>query len=75
MAWNWSEKKARQLINRKPVAFGNGENAKEVQELADKFIRQGDTRQKAYAKARANLKHEYRNKDAQFYPGGSCSKK
>lgn len=75
MAWNWSETKARKLMRRKPVALGDGENTKEVQELANQLIRQGHTRQKAYAKARAKLKQEYRKRDAKLFSGGTCSKK
>ncbi len=75
MAWNWSETKARKLMRRKPVPLGDGENSKKVQELANQLMRQGHTRQKAYAKARAKLNEEYRKKDARFISGGKCSKK
>jgi hypothetical protein len=69
MAWNWGEAKARKLIRRKPVACGDGENTKEVQELANRFICQGYTRQRAYAKARAQLKQQYRKTDAKILSG------
>lgn len=75
MAWNWGDKKAQKYIQRKPVPIADGENSKEVKELADRYIRQGCTRQKAYAKARARLNEEYRSKDAKIYSAGSCSKK
>ena len=75
MAFNWGEAKARKLLRRKPVARGDGENSKEVQQLANRLICKGYARQHAYAKARAMLKQQYRKTDAQILSGGSCSKK
>ncbi|HAT76618.1 MAG TPA: hypothetical protein DCS19_07185 [Flavobacterium sp.] len=74
MARNWNETKAHEMMRRKPVALGDGENSKEVQELANQLICQGSTRQKAYAKARSKLNEEYRKKNAKFFSGGTCSK-
>ena len=47
MAWNWSQRKSNTNIQRKPVTKGDGENTPEVHALAERYIKLGNTRQKA----------------------------
>jgi len=75
MTWNWNQRKSSIYINRKPTAVGDGENSEEVRKLAEKFIRLGHTRQKAYAKARSMLKQAYRSGNPKFFSAGSVSNK
>lgn len=71
MAWNWGTAKARKLIRRKPSLEGDGENSAELRELADKYIRRGYTRQRAYAQARKELDQSFRKRSKRFFSGGA----
>lgn len=50
-----------------------GETPTEVRELADRYIREGFTRQRAYARARKELKAPFRRRWKRFFPGGGAS--
>jgi hypothetical protein len=55
MALTWDKKVQKGIICRKPPLEGDGENSQELLQLADTFIREGYTRQQAFAKARKKL--------------------
>lgn len=57
------------LMRRKPSTQGDGQNSKEVQEMASRLICKGFTRQAAYAKARRKYNEEYRKQGRRFYSG------
>lgn len=63
------------LMRRKPSTQGDGQNSKEVQEMASQLISKGFTRQAAYAKARRKYKEEYRTSGRRFYSGGGVKPK
>lgn len=71
MAWNWGNEKARKLLRRKPSVEGDGENSAELRELADKYIRRGYTRQRAYARARKELEQPFRKRSKRVFSGGA----
>ena len=76
MAWNWSKRKAAKLIRRKKSTAGDGSlHSKEVEERANQYMRKGMTRQKAFSRARQDLKQEYKRSPPRFLRGGSVSPK
>ena len=60
------------MLYRKPSREGGGENPPGVAELAEKYIRLGYTRQRAYAKARKDLGVEYRRGWKRILQGGAA---
>ena len=74
MGWNWSAKRASKLVRRKPSVEGDGtETPAEVKALAERYIRRGLTRQRAYARARKELNAPVHRKPKKPYRGGGVS--
>lgn len=68
-------KKQRQSQYRKPSKYGNGDNSKELVDLAGLLIRKGMTRQAAYAEARRQLSEPFGKVHNPVVSGGKSSSK
>lgn len=75
MTWNWSRSKKAKVIRQKPDLHADGQNSKELVDLAHKYIRAGYTRQKAFARARAELQQPFDKQPMRELRGGSASSK
>ena len=75
MAWNWSERKQRKLVYRKPSKYAGGMNTPEVNELANEYMRKGLSRNRAYAKARKELNSPFKRFRKKRLRGGAVNPK